>query len=102
MKLPESNHFPYENSPDPTVTGAMPPCPSRASWCLLWSKAKAAFFTPKSFADGVMNNGLGMVGFVKEVRYTEISQGLLVQMSLVNDSWGYWPLVTIFLVIFGE
>lgn len=27
---------------------------------------KAAFFTPKSFADGVVNNGLGMVGFVKE------------------------------------
>jgi hypothetical protein len=27
---------------------------------------KAAFFTPKSFADGVVNNGLGVVGFVKE------------------------------------
>jgi len=30
------------------------------------TQEKAAFFTPKSFADGVVNNGLGVVGFVKE------------------------------------
>ena len=30
------------------------------------TKEKAAFFSPKSFADGVWNNGLGVVGFVKE------------------------------------
>ena len=30
------------------------------------TQEKAAFFTPKSFADGVVNNGLGVIGFVKE------------------------------------
>jgi len=30
------------------------------------NQEKAAFFSPKSFADGVWNNGLGVVGFVKE------------------------------------
>ncbi|CAJ1387742.1 unnamed protein product, partial [Effrenium voratum] len=29
-------------------------------------KHNAAFFTPKSFLEGVVNNGLGMVGFAKE------------------------------------
>ena len=36
---------------------------------------KAAFFTPKSFADGVVNNGLGVVGFVKEALRRRVGDG---------------------------
>ena len=30
------------------------------------SKKSSGFFSPQSFVDGVVNNGLGVVGFVKE------------------------------------
>ena len=30
------------------------------------SKKSSGFFSPQSFVDGIVNNGLGVVGFVKE------------------------------------
>lgn len=72
-------------------------------WCLLFigwrTKEKAAFFSPKSFADGVWNNGLGVVGFVKEagesmdlfevVNHHKIQNRFsMLQYSLISNLWG--------------
>lgn len=46
----------------------------------------AAFFSPKSFVDGVINNGIGVVGFVSAVAKAddEYSQRIEKEKAMAN------------------